>query len=217
MAIQTDQLIDQLKKAGIQAAEGEYFRFDLKDLKSSVFYSEAMSIYRNLGGLLNVPPVIDIRPFMLLDDNMFFEIDDALQFNRYRMTTLRSGVYPLLKGVNAEQYKRFCRMYEKECLKPGLVPGRWTSAESEVHFGPSADPGDFFGNGSPGWKLVAYHSFLEDLFAATHHRQIIRTSIYDQVFTKGRVLRIKELISGNGGYGTLIRTIAAKITAIKQG
>lgn len=204
-------LIDRMAENGINAVEGDYFRFDARDLRASPYYETAQSVYHKLGGVMKEPPVTDIRPFALLNGNAFLEIDDHLQFNRYRMATLRSPFYAGLKGVDEEQYKRYCRMHEKECLKSALTPGQWTSAEAELYFGPAAEPGDFFGNGSPGWKLSAYYSFLEDLFVATTSLKIIRIAVYDQVMVSGRIVRVKELFAKRADHAPLIQLILKRL------
>ena len=121
--------------------------------------------------------------------------DDELHFQRYRLTTLKSGLYEELNFSFLEAYKRLCRTYEKEALKSGMALRSWTGpAVATSIFGQASEPGDFTGNGATGWKLLAYNSAQIDLQTRIHGYKLIRLNPYETIMTGGSLKRLDQLL-----------------------
>lgn len=121
--------------------------------------------------------------------------DEELQFNRYRGLTLRSDLYEELQFPFVEGHKRLCRTYEKEALKMGMPQKIWEGPPlAKRIFGGSSDPGDFHGNGSAGWKLLAYNDLQIDLQTRIHGFKLLRLSPYETLMTGGSLKRLDQLL-----------------------
>jgi hypothetical protein len=121
--------------------------------------------------------------------------DEELQFNRYRGLTLRSDLYEEFQFPFVEGHKRLCRTYEKEALKMGMLQKIWEGPPlAKRLFGESSDPGDFHGQGSAGWKLLAYNSMQIDLQTRIHGFKLIRLSPYETLMTGGSLKRLDQLL-----------------------
>ncbi len=165
--------------------------FSIKE--SSQNYHDVQEVfYDYLEGKGNPFPIK--LSFPLIHDNFVLILDEELSFNRYRKTTLRSAFYEKFSGLNLNQYQRYCRTYEKNCLKLGLQNGIWTNELAEKYFNNPSEPGDFFANGSPGWKYQAFHQYLHDLYAHENNWKFYRISIYDNVLTEGKLQPIGKMM-----------------------
>jgi len=150
-------------------------------------------IFEELGG---------IGPYPLLEKLKFdFKIgrhliiwDDELHFNRYRLSTFRSEMYTEWNFPFTESYKRLSRTFEKECLKSGLQLRIWNGPPIAKNvFGQAEESGDFSGNGSSGWKLLAYNDAQFDLQTRLHGYKLIRLSPYETIMTGGSLKRLDQL------------------------
>ena len=186
-------LKDILNDAGFNLEDPLAVPFSTRNIPEK--YNEQITlVYRNeLDGKTNETPQPDLQ-FDIVFDNYLVELDDQLHFNRYRFRTLKSKFYEDLNGFPLEKYKRFCRTYERECIKSGLKEGLWTSPESEKYFGKPSEPGDFFANGSPGWKLKSFTDLLKDIYASTNQVNMIRIPIYDNLLISGQLYQIGKLL-----------------------
>jgi hypothetical protein len=164
-----------------------------KDLYKAGLLEEIVTIFHELGGIGEELP-LRIPEYDLECNNIIFQLDDELQFNRYRNITLRSVIYDHLPDIKIENFKRYGRQFEKECLKAGIREGVWSSRHSEKYFGPSGEPGDFFGNGSSGWKLMAFQSFIQDVRAYIYQKRIVRIAIYDNLMIEGKLQRLDKIL-----------------------
>lgn len=121
--------------------------------------------------------------------------DDELQFHRYRLITFRSELYSEMSFSFAEAYKRLCRTYEKEALKSGMQSRIWQGPPlAKSLFGEASEPGDFSGNGAPGWKLSAYNDAQIDLQTRIHGYKLIRLNPYETLMTGGSLKRLDQLL-----------------------
>ena len=165
------------------------FNNNSENLKEQIF-----TIFREeLDGNTNEIPQPDLQ-FDIVFDHYLIELDDQLHFNRYRFKTLKSSFYWEFKTFPLDKYRRFCRTYEKECIKSGLKEGLWSSPESEKYFGKPSDPGDFFANGSPGWKFKSFTDFLKDIYAFRSQFHLIRIPIYENLLIGGKLYQIGKLL-----------------------
>lgn len=181
--------------AALLAAEGVIFEEDVKPSSGKFSVQHALEAYEKLGGLL--PGEIGRLPvpdYHLVLGTAMVVCSDELCFNRYAAQCYRSVFYETLPGFNAGAYLRFCRQFEAACKKGGVQSGVWTHPLAEHHFGRPSDPGDFFGVGSPGWKLSALCNFLRDLTAADEGYSIVHLSVYDQLMIEGKLLALGDLL-----------------------
>jgi hypothetical protein len=122
-------------------------------------------------------------------------LDEALHFNRYRAITLRLGVYDKLPAFPKAQYLGYCRQFEPECLKSGMVRGQWSDRHGEDWFGKPAAPGDFTGSGAPVWKLRAWQDAIFDLYPLVYpESRVIRFSIYDSLLINKNLVRLGDFL-----------------------
>lgn len=166
-----------------------------KVLKAGIL-EPVLEVYHELGGINDAVP-FDFPPYDFLIDDKFLILDEELHFNRYRNITLRSGLYESLPLIKVDNYKRYGRQFEKECLKSGMRSGLWTNPKAEKFFGKSADAGDFFRNGSSEWKLRAFYDFLQDANALISKKEIIRISIYDNLMVEGKLMRLDKILANS--------------------
>ena len=156
-------------------------------LLSPELYSEVKSMYKELGGTQEEPP-LTFGPWDISTPEFIIELDEENHFNRYRFQTLNSNIYQSIKGFPLEAYKQFCRQYESRCRKFG---GYWKSDSSENLFMKSNDNGYLNGAGSSRWKQRAFYDFLRDITGVISGIPVIRLSIY-QTFKDKEVQDIIE-------------------------
>ncbi|MBC6366111.1 hypothetical protein [Algoriphagus sp. AK58] len=121
--------------------------------------------------------------------------DEELHFNRYRLSTFRSGMYQDLSFPFVESYKRLCRTFEKEALKSGMPQRIWSGPPVAGNlFGKASEPGDFSGNGASGWKLLAYNSAQTDLQTRIHGYKLLRLNPFETLMTGGSLKRLDQLL-----------------------
>ena len=156
-------------------------------LLSPELYSEVKSMYKELGGTQEEPP-LTFGPWDISTPEFIIELDEENHFNRYRFQTLNSNIYQSIKGFPLEAYKQFCKQYESRCRKFG---GYWKSDSSENLFMKSNDNGYLNGAGSSRWKQRAFYDFLRDITGVISGIPVIRLSIY-QTFKDKEVQDIIE-------------------------
>ena len=154
---------------------------------SPELYSEVKSMYKELGGTQEDPP-LTFGPWDISTPEFIIELDEENHFNRYRLQTLNSNIYQSIKGFPLEAYKQFCKQYESRCRKFG---GYWKSDSSENLFMKSNDNGCLNGAGSSRWKQRAFYDFLRDITGVISGIPVIRLSIY-QTFKCKKVQDIIE-------------------------
>lgn len=163
-----------------------------KQIIASPWYPMLKEVYQELGGQDQPPPVF--LNFTAELPGWALMLDTEINFNRYRNITLRSELYDELPSFPLNNYRRFCRMYEKDCIKVASAGHLWTNKEAEFHFGKSEAPGDLGLNGSAGWKLRAYQDFYIDLVQLMLPYKIMRMTVYDQLMVSGKMVKLKELL-----------------------
>lgn len=160
----------------------------------------ALDVYKNLGGLhAESAAAVKAADYPLVLDQKVIVGLDELAYHRYAAMCFRSPFYESVEGIKTEAHLRYCRQFEANCKKPGLIAGVWSNREAERHFGAPSDPGDFYGNGSPGWKLLAFRSLLRDMLARFEGYEVLHFSIYDQIMSDGKLLTIGELLKSPSG------------------
>jgi hypothetical protein len=187
------KIFNLIESEGLKPDDNINIPFNSKIALKTNAFDELKTTFYELGGVgeempFHLPPV-DIEVAGVL-----IQIDDELSFNRYRNITLRSNVYKKYSEARVENYKRFCRQYEKECLKAGVRKGIWSNHLSENYFGASSDPGDFFGKGSSGWKFKAFQDYLQDFAAFVTHKKILRISTFENLMIEGKLLRLDKIL-----------------------
>lgn len=151
-------------------------------------------ILNELGGNGSLP-LLEKLKFDFKLGRHFILWDDELHFHRYRLSSLKSGLYEELNFPFAESYKRLCRTYEKEALKAGMPQRIWQGPSvASTLFGKASDPGDFSGNGPSGWKLMAYNAAQIDLQTRIHGYKLIRLNPYETIMTGGSLKRLDQLL-----------------------
>lgn len=207
----------QQKIASILSTENYLFQFtpelpkDTAALKTIYQSEDTIAIYEALGGKGNLSRIPMALPDFWIGDQ-YLIIDDALSFNRYRLATLRSPVYQQISSLDIDNYRRYCRQFEKECLKSGVKATVWSDKLSELHFGAASAPGDFFANGGPGWKSSALSDYLLDVYALASGLSLIRLPIYANLMVAGRLERLdKILIKGDEQSGKYIAQHLARL------
>ncbi len=151
-------------------------------------------ILTDLGGNGSIP-LLEKLKFDFKIGRQLILWDDELHFHRYRLSSLKSGLYEELNFPFLESYKRLCRTYEKEALKAGMPTRIWNGPPiAKTIFGAASDPGDFSGNGAIGWKLLAYNGAQTDLQTRIHGYKLIRLNPYEAIMTGGSLKRLDQLL-----------------------
>ena len=150
--------------------------------------------YRDLGGEKSFTLLKILKVDFKIGDFVFL-YDNSHHFNRYRLKTLKSGLYEVFSFPWYTTYLRLCRVHERECLLSGLQERVWNGPPmAQENFGPSEMPGDLSGNGSAGWKLNAYNDLQYDLISRLHGFKIIRIPAYEHLMIGGSLKRIDHLL-----------------------
>ncbi|WP_373522753.1 hypothetical protein [Aquiflexum sp.] len=168
------------------------------EVNSSYLKDKGEALLNNVIGELkgqgNLPILIHLKFDFKINRNLFV-YDDAVHFNRYRLTTLKSDLYSTFSFSWVDGYKRLCRTFEKECIKAGLQDRIWNGPPIASRiFGKSEEPGDLSGNGSSGWKLNAYNDAQYDLISRLHGYKLIRIPEYENIMIGGSLKKIDDLL-----------------------
>ncbi len=167
---------------------------DSNKLKGTKYEKLFLETYESLGGQEEYP-VVTQKGYFFETIKFAIAFDEQLNFNKYRIKTLRSSIYQSFLGIKLEKYRSFCKKYERECLKSGITRENWSSITSEHHFGKSEAPGDLGLNGSSGWKYRAFQNFLEDIYAQQSSTKLLRVSIWDEVMINKQICKIGDLLT----------------------
>ncbi|MBX2840648.1 MAG: hypothetical protein KTR26_02680 [Flammeovirgaceae bacterium] len=165
-----------------------------KIIKNSPYLQLLKSVYEELGGIDNM---FDIQPnrWQLEFEGLAIELDEQLHFNKYRRATLRSEAYDDYKGFSINNYRTYCRKFDKECLKSGLSGNNWTDKVSEKHFGKPEERGDLGGNGSPKWKLRAFQDYLKDISSKVLPVKFLRIAIWEEIMINRQLVKMNQILT----------------------
>jgi hypothetical protein len=152
------------------------------------------TVFEDLQGKGRIP-ILERLKIDFKINRFLFVYDDAVHFNRYRLSTLKTELYSTFSYPWVDSYKRLCRNFERECLKAGLQDRIWNGPPiaSKV-FGKSEEYGDLSGNGSAGWKLNAYNDVQYDLITRLHGFKLVRIPVYENLMTGGSLKKIDDLL-----------------------
>ncbi|RZS97431.1 DUF7255 family protein [Cecembia calidifontis] len=151
-------------------------------------------VFETLGGK-GERPLLERLKFDFKIHRHVFIYDDEVHFNRYRLATLKTGIYDTFSFSWLDTYKRLCRTYEKDCQKAGIQERIWFGPPiAEKVFGKSEEPGDLSGNGASGWKLNAYNDAQYDLLSRLHGYKLIRIPMYENLMIAGSLKKIDDLL-----------------------
>ncbi len=150
--------------------------------------------YAALGGTGNCWNVSFALPDGLETEAVRLTLDGPLQFNRYRGISLQSPIYEKFDPAWLNGYRRHCHSAERECVKAGSRQGIWSNPEAEKHFGTPQEAGDFYGIGSPGWRLQAFKDFLADGYLFPAKQKHVRVALYDRLMIQGKLLPLQQLL-----------------------
>lgn len=177
-------LVALLGEGGLRAKKSTAARPSLSTLPSELLKA-IMTLYRELGGVLEAPRLAPAGWDLELEDGTLVELDEQQHFTRYRAATLAPEWASLLPWSDA--YQSYCSAHER--LAAGF--GRfWTSPPSERQFGAAGTRGDFDRQGSPRAKQRALFNAIRDAHAVAGNVRLARISIYDPIgdSTLGAVL-----------------------------
>ncbi|MEQ9298586.1 MAG: hypothetical protein RIF33_08485 [Cyclobacteriaceae bacterium] len=213
MSIWLQKISTQLKAENYLFQSAPELPQDKSVFKDICESDEVAEVYAALGGK-DDPSKIALAEADFWVGDHYLVIDGALSFHRYRLATFRSPVYQEIKSLDLSSYRRYSRQFEAECIKAGIRANVWTNKQSEQHFGRAADPGDFFANGSPGWKYSAFSDFLLDIYAHKLGLSLIRLPIYANLMLGGRLERLdKLLLKGDEQSGKYVAQHLARLLA----
>lgn len=159
--------------------KGNFKKPNENDFASSQYNGEIHKIFKTLGGVLPQYPV-GFKGYDISLKNFIVELDEERHFNRYRSLTLSSNIYKYL-DFQIENYKNYCEIHEKDCLKAANWGRNWTSPSSEKQYGISSYPGDFDKNGASRWKQRAFNDYLRDVGQLISNIPLMRISIWEKV------------------------------------
>lgn len=195
-------LQETLSELDFQVSEGQKLHLTEARLRKAGYYEDVAALYRKLDGRGAVP-VLEVNCDLMVGEQPVF-LDTDLHFNRYRLITLRASFYAEQNLFSQEKYRRFCRMYEKDCLKSGQRDGIWTNAQAETYFGEASEAGDFFGPGAPGWKLTAYKDLLADAAVLFSGKPVLRLPVHEKLMAGGKLIKIQKLFESRNAQSTEI-------------
>ncbi|MDE5880782.1 MAG: hypothetical protein K2H60_03550 [Muribaculaceae bacterium] len=154
---------------------GNHKKPDKKLYLESGLYEEICNVYKSLGGLLEVPP-FNVGDWDINLEKVIIECDEENHFNRYRLKTLESSIYDSDSNFNIQNYKKYCKGYEKRCRTDGKYG---TSSGSEKQFGECDLDGELNSLEHSRWKQRAFYDYLRDVYSKITGVPVIRISIYD--------------------------------------
>ncbi|MBR2932102.1 MAG: hypothetical protein IKC30_05150 [Rikenellaceae bacterium] len=167
--------------------KGNHSKLSANELQASAYYDEIMNIYKRLGGILDVAPT-RVGAYDIDTPNFIIEFDEENHFNRYRLSTLNSTIYTNNRNVNIENYKKFCKNYEHNCLTYGKYAH---NSSTDKQFGNSVIDLDLLDQNRTRWKQRAFYDFIKDVTSIIIGVPIIRISIYE----KYKGVKIEDLIN----------------------
>lgn len=156
--------------------KGNHSKLSANELQASAYYDEIMNIYKRLGGILEIAPT-RVGAYDIDTPNFIIEFDEENHFNRYRLSTLNSTIYTNNRNVNIENYKKFCKNYEHNCLTYGKYAH---NSSTDKQFGNSVIDLDLLDQNRTRWKQRAFYDFIKDVTSIIIGVPIIRISIYEK-------------------------------------
>ena len=168
---------------------------------------EINKVYMSLGGVLPLYPFA-YRGYDIKCKNFILELDEEQHFNRYRLITFNSIIYNKHNYFDLSAYKKYCNVYEKNCLIKASNRKYWSTSTSDKQFGKSSEIGQFKGNGSSRWRQRAFYDYLRDCNNFISNYKLIRVSIWEVINNK----TIDEILnkSINNYYPDLIELIISR-------
>ncbi len=156
--------------------KGNHTKLSANELQASAYYDEIINIYKRLGGILDDAPT-RVGAYDIDTPNFIIEFDEENHFNRYRLSTLNSTIYTNNRNVNIENYKKFCKNYEHNCLTYGKYAH---NSSTDKQFGNSVIDLDLLDQNRTRWKQRAFYDFIKDVTSIIIGVPIIRISIYEK-------------------------------------
>lgn len=193
MASQIDYIAKILQNELLWVTKEFDFEVDLKSIfKQQPFATYRQEIFEELEGVSDDLPLTYTLPHLQCED-AYIVFNDSLTFNRYRAITLRSDFYDEFTQLPLQNYRRYCRSNEKQCLASGTAGNQWTNKTAEYYFGSSQERGDLGLSGSAEWKKRAFEQFQFDLLCKATNKKVIYISIYDVIMINGQLTPIEKL------------------------
>jgi len=193
MASQIDYIAQILTGEFLWTNKTIDFEVNVADIiQQEPYKTYLQEVFEDLGGISEDHPIDFPLPALQCED-AFIVFHDALTFNKYRNITLRSPLYEELLNIPLQNYRRFCRSNEKQCLAQGTAGNLWTNAKAEHYFGKSEECGDLGLKGSSEWKKRAFEQYLFDVLAKASNKKIIYLSIYDVIMINGQLTQVEKL------------------------
>lgn len=193
MASKLDFLLQVLEMNDFRHLKDSLPKSKEKNFRDSNLSNQAFEIYKAMGGIRDEYPW-EAPEWDLEFETFALKLDEAPQFNRYRGITLKAEIYINSPFFSLENYKRYCRQFEMECIKAAKHSAMWTDSESERYFGKSEESGDLALNGSAKWKQRAFFGFLEDVSATLLKIKLIRISIHDNIMINNKLVKLDTLL-----------------------
>lgn len=154
---------------------------------------EVRRVYQLLDGALDDFPM-NVGHWDIPVGGVSIELDEERHFNRYRLSTLMSGLYSKLPKFPLSEYRSYCAQREAQCLAAAKYGGYWSNPRCIRQFGPQSSPGDLAPPGSPRWKQRAFYDFLKDLSPVVLGIPLARVSIWDDVPVKGANVLVNQIL-----------------------
>ncbi len=196
-----NNLISKLRNVSPNVTSGTLSYPTSDAIKSSSYYEDVKTVYKNLGGILSEVPV-NLRKWDIEVDGAAIELDEFLHFNRYRKITLESSIYKKLPKFPLTQYLDYCKFYEAGCISAGSYGGKWSNDSCEKQFGKASPLKVFTGVGAPRWKQRAFYDFVKDLTFILYDFPLVRLSIYDKIIVNGSQRQLKDVLDLSGSFGS---------------
>jgi hypothetical protein len=194
MTSKLDYILEVLEKNQFRHLKNSFSFIKEEKVRKGELSGEVNRTFSEIGGLTKEFPWKPAQ-WDLEFEHFAIRLDQEPSFNRYRAITLKSSIYTESNFFNLENYKRYCRQYEIECLKAARSLQMWTDKESEHAFGPSQDAGELVLLGSAKWKQRAFLEYLEDVQASLLNIKLIRVSIYDNLMVNNKIIKLDTILS----------------------
>jgi len=190
-----EQKVKILLQEHLYLPEEHTYRKGDSDYILNRYKEDIEDILEDLEGTL--PDNLNIDTLPLCTEQFVIKIWSTLDFNRYRLKTLRAEFYDEIEWFKLDQFRMAAKSHEKECLKKGTSSNQWTTQEDEKVFGRSEAPGDLGLGGSASWKMSAYKSFIQDLILFHQNKPVVVLSIYDKLMVNGSLITVEKLLLEN--------------------
>lgn len=181
-------------------------------LMASSLLPQVREVYKQLGGVQD-DPQIKFRKWDIEYEGKAIELDEYVNFNRYRAQTLQSPLYGQLPLFPSKIYAGFCADHEDHCMKVARTGDKWSTEPAEQYFGSPAESGDLESEqGSPRWKQRAFYDFVQDLCPMLCNIQVVRLAIWDTVLEDGNPRTLLDALKTPTGAsaGAIAKLISAR-------